>query len=414
MSYLHTLQKWLKDLDASGNNFIVFYEMMTGTLDLKIRPTDNPYVLALLLLHLLPPSETQRQQYQLSVLRVLCNNPEIATLAPKLEGRSKKALDVMKNAGIMKNFAKAVYSYFTSNKATFRWPQPLTEYVCPELIEPPTLEDLQKYDRVWTVPRVVDFSCDKRVIRPVNLEGAGPELAGLSLTAADIRAFASHPLACIGLANFCVTQQRHERGLQPVNSQIPFVINHHPAAKSHIAQSNLHRIQEDVAFYANRENQIQTPALRSFFESDLLTYRASPQGPELGLARQQLETLHTALKQLQGRDSDYMFRSIDFLINASNGTGYQSRGLSEPEIVRRLGHTLGQQGGREVTFWFELIIGFLCSPTGTQDMCVLNPYITDPSKIENLTAGILLTVNRLAQVSYLMSHLSLPLLSYIF
>ena len=96
--------------------------------------------------------------------------------------------------------------------------------------------------------------------------------------------------------------------------------------------------------------------------------------------------------------SDYMFRAIDFLINVSNGSGYQTRGLSEAEISKRLGHTLGQQGGREVTFWFELIIGFLCSPTGTQDMCLLNPYIQDAAMIENLTAGILLTVNRLAQV----------------
>lgn len=36
-------------------------------------------------------------------------------------------------------------------------------------------------------------------------------------------------------------------------------------------------------------------------------------------------------------------------------------------------------GGREVTFWFELIIGFLCSPTGTLDMTTLNPYLKDPS-----------------------------------
>lgn len=396
---LEHLHKWIASgLQASGSGFLVYYEMMTGTLDLKIRPTDSAYTLASLLLHLLPPAEALRQQYQLSVLRVLINNPEQAAQAPKLEGRSKKTLDMMKNANIMKNFAKQVYAFFTANKAQFRWPQPLPEYACPELLEPPPLAELQKVDRIWTVPRVVDFSCEKRVLRPVLLDPAVPGLAGLALSAADIRAFASHPLASIGLGTFCTTQARHERGLPLVQGQIPFVVHHHPAARSHIAQSNLRRIQEDVAFYAGRENQAQTPILKCFFDSDLAGYRGNPQGPELQAGVRQLEALHAALKQLQARDSDYMFRAIDFLLNVSNGSGYQTRGLSEAEISKRLGHKLGQQGGREVTFWFELIIGFLCSPTGTQDMCLLNPYIQDPAMIENLTAGILLTVNRLAQV----------------
>jgi hypothetical protein len=99
-------QRWITSLDVSGTNFLVFYEMMTGTLDLKIRVLDNSYNLASLLLHLLNPGETQRASYALSVLRVLANNPELAQQAPKLEGRSKSKLDLMKNAQIMKTFGK--------------------------------------------------------------------------------------------------------------------------------------------------------------------------------------------------------------------------------------------------------------------------------------------------------------------
>ena len=39
---------------------------------------------------------------------MLALNPEIVPNAPKLEGRSKKTLDMMKNAQIMKTFAKEV------------------------------------------------------------------------------------------------------------------------------------------------------------------------------------------------------------------------------------------------------------------------------------------------------------------
>jgi hypothetical protein len=184
-----------------------------------------------------------------------------------------------------------------------------------------------------------------------------------------------------------------------VQSTLPFTVHHHPAARSHIALSNLGRIQEDVEFYAQRENQVQTPLLRGFVESDMAIYRANPQGPELVAAKRQLDALLAALSQLQARDSEYMFRSIDFLMNTANNSGFNTRGLGEPEVAKRLGHTLGQQGGREVSFWFELIIASLCSPTGSVELCKLNPFIKDVSVIENLTAGILLTVNRLAQVS---------------
>lgn len=47
-----------------------------------------------------------------------------------------------------------------------------------------------------------------------------------------------------------------------MGSTLPFTVHHHAAAKSHIAVSNLGRIQEDVAYYANKENAAQVPALR--------------------------------------------------------------------------------------------------------------------------------------------------------
>lgn len=41
MLCLCVVQSWVHNLDVSGTGFIVFYEMMTGTLDLKIRAIDN-------------------------------------------------------------------------------------------------------------------------------------------------------------------------------------------------------------------------------------------------------------------------------------------------------------------------------------------------------------------------------------
>lgn len=52
--------------------------------------------------------------------------------------------------------------------------------------------------------------------------------------------------------------------------------------------------------------------------------------------------LQAALLQLQGRDSEYMFASIDFLMATSNSSGFRDPSIQEPQVTKRLGHTLGQ------------------------------------------------------------------------
>jgi len=398
MPALEYLQKWVDSIDVTGTSFILLYEMMTGTLDLKIRVMDNSYILAQLLLHTLSPAESNKPLYPLSVLRVLSTHPDIAAMAPKLERRSKSKLDLLKNTGILKKFGKQVYEFFLSKKNEIRWPQVSAEFQPPEYMVPPCLFDLKASDRIWTVPRVIDFSCEARILRPVVLD-ATPELASLTLSATDIRAFATHPLACIGLGTFCTARSRVERGQAPVPDKVPFVVQHHPHSKSHIAISNQSRLVEDVEFYSKRENSLQTPALKYFYSSDVALYMNSPQGSEIAIAKQQVQALLTALRQLQTRDNDYMFRAIDFLTASANSSNFRARQLTEDEIVKRLGHNLGQTSGREVTLWFELLIGLLCSPTGTADLQGLNPYLADIALVENMTAGVLLTVNRLAQTT---------------
>ena len=109
-----------------------------------------------------------------------------------------------------------VYKFFTSQRSSFRWPSVLPEYQCPDFIQPPSLPELMSVDRIWTVPRVVDFSCEHRTLRPVVIDPTVPELAGLTLSGSDIRAFASHPLACLGLLTYCATHTRADRGMPPV------------------------------------------------------------------------------------------------------------------------------------------------------------------------------------------------------
>lgn len=363
-------------------------------MDIKIRSADNPYILASLLLRLLPTSDTQKQSYALSVLKALAYNFDLVNQAPKLEGRSNKTMDFLKNTQIMKSFGKQIFNFFIGKKNEISWPEAMPEYTPVDYISPPLLAQLKEKDRIWIVPRVIDFQCERRTLRPVLLP-----VEGLSLTAQELNAFASYPLSCLGLNNFCALRGRGEKGLGPVDGQLPFLVKHHPSAKSHIAITSLERIQEDLKYYADKENVTRTPALKMFFESDVEIYMKNPQGPEVTQAYEFMENLLRALTDLQKRDTRYIFQGITYLLNYANDSDCMNRNYPEVELARRFGHTLGQFAGREGTFWFELLVGYSCCPIGSSELHTINPYLRDSSVVENLAAAILLTTNRLAQVN---------------
>jgi hypothetical protein len=60
---------------SNGLSFLFFYELMSGTLPLRILPTDSPLNLAYFLMQLFPPEDTMHRSLLMSILRVFSVNP---------------------------------------------------------------------------------------------------------------------------------------------------------------------------------------------------------------------------------------------------------------------------------------------------------------------------------------------------
>ena len=88
------IHKWLDGgLSLSGGKhslgFLFLYELMTGSLSLRILPTDSPHALGSLLLRALPQKEMRPKDQLLGILRLLAHHPAVAAKMPKFHDTRK-------------------------------------------------------------------------------------------------------------------------------------------------------------------------------------------------------------------------------------------------------------------------------------------------------------------------------------
>jgi hypothetical protein len=100
-----------------SKHFLLFYELLTGTLPFKIMGGDRPHALASALLRTLPEADTAVSLYG-SILRILDRYPQLSALPdiPKYEQHSR--LEGVKNlfnrSDNWPSFLKSVVAFFQS------------------------------------------------------------------------------------------------------------------------------------------------------------------------------------------------------------------------------------------------------------------------------------------------------------
>ena len=67
---------------------------------------------------------------------------------------------------------------------------------------------------------------------------------------------------------------------------------------------------------------------------------------------------------------------------------------------KQLEFVMSRLSGESPLMWFELLVQFLLSKEGDKKMAFCNPFLTgkDVAQVKYMTAGVLMTCNRLAQV----------------
>jgi len=225
--------------------FVFLYELMTGSLPMRILNEDSCYNWGCLLLRHMPPKKYQKKQTMTSLLRVLTYNPRLAASFPKYEDTRKHKISIMfKGQNVIQKLLESANQLLRSRPASdIAWPR--------------FDAGLLKGD---------DFPA-KVVIKETNYRRA--RLFGLDLRVADLslgervvdapsRAMCEKPLG--EFDRFVLDKTRRQRGLADY-APVKLGVEGHPAARSKAARDVLLRLAVDVEHFCADANAATEPEM---------------------------------------------------------------------------------------------------------------------------------------------------------
>jgi hypothetical protein len=390
--------------------FLFFYELFTGSLNIRLLPTDETRDIASALLRMLPASDAESGVI-MSILRVLDANPHLREkeMVPEYteesgifaKGRGKgKFLDTVirslqQNAGDI------------NEAQVFLCPQDhwlmygndehprMTLGLSPPTVQLCTAEELPSKDRTAVWPRVTEFGRSHRILQQIKCTAESGTAVGI--TAAEVMAHAGEVMEPIGLHQYVVHLSRTDRGLEIVKGDLPFDVTNHEFSKSHVALQMNARLMKDTGFFAQKANASQVARMVHMLDDDV-KHIIARSGEHALRALTNIHKLLQALQELKQHDRNYVSAALMHCVRMANSQ--LSISMSDEAILRKQqAFLLGQASGREAHIDFELLVGLLQSSNGEQHLRSLNPSLSAEcaKAIMDLVISIMLGVSRLGQ-----------------
>ena len=381
LNALKLLNDWVSAvrIDADSKGFWLLYELLSGSLNLKILLDDSPHALGSLLLRLAHPSHGEELR---PILRLMESNRAFANEMPKFEDTRSKGLKLFKGKagkGMPEKIHSSLQSLLPRLPDSGRLPSH-TPYSPPLALPMPPLRDLRTIHRTWLAPAALGVAATERLVPP-RFAPSGPAEQATVLAPID-------PLNYLRRANPPANAGGGAAGA--AGSRPPQVqVERHPASGSVVAQRMLKRIVEDVTWLVSdaAQSATQTPKLAAF-EGATSAPTALPSHTELQARGATVSRLLAALESLYTEDTaayDALLPEVQSLITAG--------GASAPDAKRRA-RALAQLAGCEMTASVELCCGLLMSSHGEAELRVLNPLLSDSEvaqALSDFTALLMLT-----------------------
>ena len=355
------------DLRGKGNGlgFFFLYELMNGTLNVKILPDDHGHDVGSALSRLindeaLAAAQGLTGQCQANaIIRVMMEHRKISDSMPHFEDKRKLKLPSLAGLDIFQSHIKSASGFIKTHSSQLNISRlgysVGGEYVPPAVIncsnmDAETGNTGTETGRSWITPKITDINCTTRFF----FQDLPAILTGLSktLTSADLRAFSSCPLEVIGLDRFVVCKTRSERNLVQVSGASPLHVLEHPSSRSHIARTSVARLEEDIRNFSVDENEASVPLMKSVGEASLSDVRA------VETALGDLDTLQHKLDDLKCNDMAFVRVAIDEVVESANGRG--RIGACRPNDMEILRHQFSQLGGKEATL-VSMYDAYLCN-----------------------------------------------------
>ena len=384
---------------SSGQyGFPLLYDLLLGTVAFKLHPNDKTHNWGRFLLRLLPPSDFLHKSAEMSALRLLAENPSIASHpnAPKfqIESGMTKLKKMFNGTDAVSKVIEQLHAFLTKPqlKSMIEFPQLYKESKTSR--DTVRLKAPSSYaeNRLWVVPRTNDNS---QGVFNLDIQNC----ANVNIPTSQLQAFSSKPLAPIKLESFINYLDRSQRRLSPVSGAVPFNVSGDKATRTHCSEATKRRISSDVIKYAEQSNGESVPSLIGFSPADVDALHHSPS--VLSKALGQLNSLIKALDASMAFDrkslGNLMYRALSIATSDERSdTPFAGGATGECKFLR---FRLGQCSEREPSAWFELLVASILSTTSEHDIRSLNPFLSPNAykTVTSLTVVSMLTSIRIGQ-----------------
>jgi hypothetical protein len=385
------------EIASARYGFPLLYDLLTSTVAFKVHANDRPYNWGRMLFRLIPPSDFKASSAEMSALRILAENPQIAN-HPKIPKFNP-------DSGMNK-----IKGMFAGKDAVSRLLEQLHQFLIEEatrsmIAKTVTLEESvprtamilarpESYSqhRLWVVPRISDYSCSRFFLDIQNC-------AAVNIPQKQLLAFASKPLAPMKLEKFVKYLSRSEQGEAPVSGALPFDLSGDRVTQTHCSQATVHRISTDILKYSQKTNSEKQPILIGFTPGEVASFQSNPSA--LSGALSQLDQLITGLNQAMSYDRKSLWNLMNralAIATSDERSDTPNAGGANGEIDF-LRFRLGQVSEREPAAFFELLVASILSTTAEHDIRCLNPYMSTVAykTVTSLTVVAMLTSIRISQ-----------------
>jgi hypothetical protein len=385
------------EMTSSRYGFPLLYDLLTGTVKFKVHPTDTPHNWGRILFRLIPPSDFKVLSCEMSILRILSENPPVAG-HPKIP---KFIVD----SGMSK-----IKGMFAGKDSVSRLIEQLHQFVIQDNVRA-MIRNVNMYQeslprstmilsrpesysqhRLWVVPRISDYAQSLFYLDVQNC-------AAVNIPRKQLQAFSGQPLAPLNLGNYVVNLSKAQMDEIPAAPGLPFDVSSHRVAQTHSSQATIQRVKDDVYKYSVQSNSETTPCLIGFTPADIRGFQSN--SATLTTATTQLSKLIKALNQAMEFDRksiwNLMKRALA-IATSDERSDTPNAGGANGEI-NFLRFRLGQVGEREPAAWFELLVASILSTSAEHDIRSLNPYMSSIAykTVTSLTVVAMLTSIRISQ-----------------
>ena len=397
LEYINNALNHGVEVTSSQYGFPLMYDLLVGTVAFKLHPSDRTHNWGRLLVRIVPPADFQSKSAEMSILRILADNPTVSCHPniPKfqIDSTMNKFKGMFQGKDAVSRLISDTHAFLVKDSIQNMLRFPGIHKVCVNqtavVLRRPTSTSEH---RLWVVPQINDYSREDFALDIQNC-------SSVNIPLAQLQAFASKPLAPIKLESFVQYLSRGQRRLPLVSSAVPFDIGRERATKSHCSEATMQRISADMRYYANKENAETLPSLIGFSPTDIDSFHGS--SAALSKAQNQLtsliRSLNTAMEFDRKSLANLMNRALA-IVNSDerSDTPYAGGAIGECNFLR---FRLGQCSEIEPSAWFELLVASILSSTSESDIRSLNPYLTATAykTVTSLTVVAMLTSIRIGQ-----------------